>query len=843
MMDKPIPFWSILPKEVINAVNSTDSGLSDEAAIRRRKGNLVRKPLSPFITDLFLLFRQFKSPLVSILIFAVILASILGEYGNSSIILAIILLSGILGFWQERNANRALEKLRAMVRVNATIVREGIAKDVPISEIVSGDIVLLNAGDIIPGDCLLLEANDLHVNEAALTGESFPAEKALGILPIDTVLSKRKNCVFQGTSVVNGTAKALVVHTGIHTEFGKISTQIEKHQPETAFEKGIRKFGYMIMRVTLILSLLILVLNIFLGKPVTDSILFALALAVGMAPELLPAIMTITLSAGAKRMAEKKVIVKKLSSIQNLGAVNVFCSDKTGTLTEGIIKVQHTVDGEGNPCDKVRNYAFLNANLETGFTNPMDEAIRNIPDVPFQGYEKMDEVPYDFIRKRLSIAVSFQDKHLLITKGAVNNILDVCTTAEFAHGETIALEQVRNQIKKTQEDYCARGFRTIGLCYKDITGDPVIDKNDECEMTFLGIVVLSDSLKAGISDTIKNLKGLGIQLKLITGDHELVAAYISSRIGLKSDDLLTGSRLRKMTDEALAIKVNEVNVFAETEPDQKERIVRALQKAGNVVGYIGDGINDASALQAADVGISVDTAVDVARETADIVFLQNDLNVLREGILEGRRTFINTLKYIFITISANFGNMFSVAGTSLFLPFLPLLPKQILLLNFLSDFPAMAISSDAVDPESLSKPQRWNTKFIRNFMIVFGIESSLFDFITFGTLLYFFHADVDHFRTGWFLESVITEIIILLIIRTRRPFMKSKPSKYLIWTSALVAILTIALPYLPYSNLLGLDPLPLSLILGIITITIIYVITAEFTKQLFFKSKITARYQ
>lgn len=833
-MDSKFPYWSAQLPELLKRSNSTLRGLSDEEAIKRIKETKTPPPRSPFVTDLFLLFSQFKSPLVLILIFAVILASALGEYTNSFIILGIILLSGLLGFWQERNASRALQKLRAMVQVNATVMRSGRMKDISASDVVPGDIVFLNAGDIISGDCILLEGNDLHVNESTLTGESFPAEKAPGALEVDTPLSKRTNCVFQGTSVVNGTAKVLVVYTGLQTEFGKISAELTIHQPETSFESGIKKFGYMIMRVTIVLALLILIINIYLGKAVSDSVLFALALAVGMAPELLPAIVTITLSAGAKRMSEKNVIVKKLSSIQNLGSVNVFCTDKTGTLTEGIVKVHATVDLEGNHSDRVRIFSYLNAKFETGFTNPLDEAIRYLTDVNVAGYEKVDEVPYDFIRKRLSIAVSFHDNHLLITKGAVNNILEICESIVMPNGELIPLKQVEEKIRKTQQQYSTQGFRTIGVCYKDITGDPIINKDDETRMIFLGFIILSDPLKVGINETIQKLKDSGIAFKLITGDNQWVTSHVCTQIGL-SPKILTGSDLRKMSDEALAIKVKEVDVFAETEPDQKERLVRAMQKAGNVVGYIGDGINDASALKAADVGISVDTAVDVAKETADIVLLEKDLGVLYDGILEGRKTFINTLKYIFITTSANFGNMISVAVTSLFLPFLPLLPKQILLLNLLSDLPAMAISSDSVDAEQLTKPRKWDTQLIQKFMIVFGIESSLFDLLTFGVLLWFFKTTPERFQTGWFLESVATEILILLVIRTQRPFVKSKPGKYLFLAVLFVGIITTILPYLPFADFLGLSPLPWQMVLGMVSIALSYALVAELTKHYFFK--------
>ncbi|HEX8040708.1 MAG TPA: magnesium-translocating P-type ATPase [Chryseosolibacter sp.] len=835
MTDRPL-YWSLPHDKLFHALGSSASGLSEAEAIARRKENGREiKVHSLWMGDLLLFAGQFRNPFMLILIVAVVLASVLGEYTNSIIILSIILVSSLLSFWQERNAGRALQKLRALVQVYSTVVRDEAEREIPALEVVPGDIVMLNAGDIIPGDGLLVEARDLHVNEAVLTGESFPAAKDAGILPGDTPLNKRRNSVFQGTSVVNGTARVLIIHTGKKTEFGKISAALEKRTDENAFGKGVRKFGYMVMRATMLLSLLILTLNIYFGKPVSESVLFALALAVGMAPELLPAIVTIMLSAGARRMAKKKVIVKTLASIQNLGAINVFCSDKTGTLTEGVVTVQYTVDMNGNHWDKVKTFGYLNARFETGFTNPLDEAIRNVPGVRADGYTKVDEVPYDFIRKRLSIAVAYEDQHVLITKGALKNILEVCEFAAFSDGRIAAIDEARNQIGATHQQYSAQGFRTIGVCYKDITGDPVIDKSDERNMIFLGMVVLADPIKPGVDETIRELRESGISLKLITGDNALVAAYVAGKIGLKSHNLITGPDLRKISDEALAIRVNETDVFAEAEPFQKERIVRAMQKAGNVVGYIGDGINDASALKSADVGISVDTAVDVARETAGIVLLERDLRVLREGILEGRKTFINTLKYIFITLSANFGNMFSVAGASLFLPFLPLLPKQILLLNLLTDLPAMAIASDRVDSEQLSRPRTWDSKLIRKFMIVFGIESSLFDFLTFGILVWFFQASPSLFQTGWFLESAFTEVFILLIVRTQRPFAKSRPGDYLMLASLTVIVMTVVLPFLQPSRFLGFTPLPWRVIAGIFAIACIYGLAAEFTKRVFFR--------
>ena len=830
---KQLIFWSHPENEILQHLNTREEGLTDEEATRRKISDTSVHLQSPYKHDLILLFSQFKSPLVLILVMAVILSSVLGEYTNSIIILMIILSSGLVGFWQERRAQQATRTLLEMVQLKTSVLRNGSEKEIPTHEVVLGDIVILNAGDIIPADCRILESKDLHVNEAALTGESFPAEKEVGIMPINTDLNKRTNCVFQGTNVINGSAKVVVVALGNQTVFGALAENLQKQYPETAFEKGFKKFGYLLMKVTLVIALVIISLNVYVGKPVIDSVLFGLSLALGMTPELLPAIVTVTLATGAKRMADKQVIVKRLSSIQNFGSIDVLCADKTGTLTEGTVKVHATYDMRGEHSEKVKLYAFLNAYFETGFTNPLDEALRAMtPDVI--GYTKVDEVPYDFMRKRLSMVVAYKDRHIMITKGAVKNIMEICDRAEVNQG-IMPISDYATQIFNRYESFSADGFRTIGLCYKDITGDPVINRDDEVNMIFLGFIVLADPPKPGVERSLLQLKNSGITIKLITGDNRQVASYISQQIGLGASGILTGGDLRVMSDEALVQKVMDIQVFAETEPYQKERIVRALKKAGCVVGYLGDGINDVSAMKAADISISVDGAVDVAKETADIILLQKNLDILKDGIHEGRKTFINTMKYIYITSSANFGNMFSMAGISTLIPFLPLLPKQILLTNFITDFPAMAISKDHVDEETILRPARWNTTLIKKFMIIFGIESSLFDILTFTVLLYTFKAQGALFQTSWFVESVVTEILILMIIRTHRPIFRSIPGTYLIWISASLIAITCSLPYLPFHEALGFVSLPVNIIIGMVVIALAYGVVTEYTKALFFK--------
>ena len=555
--------------------------------------------------------------------------------------------------------------------------------------------------------------------------------------------------------------------------------------------------------------------------------LFSLALAVGLTPQLLPAIISINLAHGAKRMAQAKVIVKRLASIENFGSMNVICSDKTGTLTEGIVRVQSALDVEGNPSDKVLLHAYLNAFYETGYTNPIDEAIRTHRKFDLAGYSKVDEIPYDFLRKRLSILVAHDDTHSLVTKGALQNVLDVCSKAETAAGAVVDIALVREKVQQHLEEFSKKGFRTLGVACKDMGSATQVSKADEAGMTFVGFLVLFDPPKPNIVETIASLKSLGVSLKIITGDNRLVAASVSQQMGLSNTKILAGPDLHQLSDGALLNQVVGVDVFAEIEPNQKERIILALKKAGNVVGYMGDGINDASALHAADVGISVDSAVDVAKEAADIVLLEKDLGVLVQGVREGRTTFANTLKYVFMATSANFGNMFSMAGASLFLPFLPLLPAQILLTNLMTDFPEMTIATDSVDSEMVDHPRRWDIVAIRKFMITFGLVSSVFDFLTFGALLLILHATQDQFRTGWFLESVISASLIVLVIRSRKPFFKSRPAKYLLIATLATVAVTVALPYTPLGPLFGFSRVPLSFLLFIAMIVVLYIIVGR----------------
>jgi len=566
-----------------------------------------------------------------------------------------------------------------------------------------------------------------------------------------------------------------------------------------------------------------------------EALLFSVALAVGLTPQLLPAIITINLSHGAKRMAQEKVIVKRLVSIENFGSMDVLCSDKTGTLTEGKVQLHSALDANNRPSEKVLLYAYLNAYYETGFTNPIDEAILSHRQFDPSGYQKLDEVPYDFIRKRLSILIAKDGRHLMLTKGALPNVLAACFSVETSEGTMVDLASVQEDIQKRFEDISTQGFRTLGIAYRDVGPRSLITKDDETGMTFLGFLVFYDPPKSAMIETISQLKNLGISLKIITGDNKRVAGFVSRQAGISNPEILTGSDLHQISDEALLHRIKDVDVFAEMEPNQKERIILALKKAGHVVGYLGDGINDASALHTADVGISVDSAVDVAKEAADIVLLEKDLGVLVQGVWEGRKTFANTLKYVFMATSANFGNMFSMAGASLFLPFLPLLPKQILLTNLLTDFPEMTIATDRIDPEMIDLPRRWDILFIRKFMITFGIISSVFDYLTFGVLLFILRTSVDQFRTGWFLESVVSASVIVLVIRSRRPFFRSRPGKHLFMATLLTVGFTLLLPFVPLGRLFGFTPLPLSFLLMMGVIVMLYIVSAEMAKKIFYE--------
>ncbi|HEX7976524.1 MAG TPA: magnesium-translocating P-type ATPase, partial [Anaerolineales bacterium] len=734
--------------------------------------------------------------------------------------------------------------------LKTTVLRDGGEQSIPTEQVVPGDIVSLSAGSLIPADGVVLEAKDFFLSQAVLTGETFPVEKTPGAVEAGAALSARTNTVFMGTSVRSGSARVLIVETGPRTVFGQLATRLSLRPPETEFERGIRHLGYLLTQVMFVLVLAIFATNVFFHKPVLDSLLFSIALAVGLTPQLLPAIININLSRGSQAMAARGVIVRRLESIENFGSMDVLCTDKTGTVTEGVVRLDKALDPQGRPSDLVMRYAYLNAHFQTGLANPLDEAIANAypkDDPATQNVQKADEIPYDFVRKRLSVVVCEPDGQKkcavtrMVTKGALENVLAVCSQVQV-DGQAAALDADQNErIHACYREWSGQGFRVLGVATREMPEPPETAQHqtykaaDEKDMTFTGFLLFFDPPKAGAKETIAKLAKLGVHLKIITGDNKLVAQYTAQQVGLEQPKILTGSEIEDMRVEALWHTAEKVDIFAEVDPNEKERIILALKKTGHVVGYMGDGINDAPALHSADVGISVENAVDVAKEAADFVLLKQDLAVLEQGIIQGRQTFANTLKYVFMATSANFGNMFSVAGASLFLPFLPMLPKQILLINFLTDLPEMTIAGDNVDANFITTPHRWDVGFIRRFMLVFGTLSSVFDYLTFGVLLLILHAGPEQFRTGWFVESVLSAGVVVFALRTRLPFLRSRPSRAMLAVTALVMLATLALPYTPLAGVMGFQPLPPFFLVAVFAIVVVYFASAELAKRWFFE--------
>ena len=829
-------YWMMKTDELSAQLKTSPEGLSQSEAKQRLQkfGPNVLKAKRE-VTPLGLFLSQFKSPIVLILIFATVLSAFLQDWADAVIILFIVLASAILSFVQENNAHSAADKLRSQVTLKATALRDGQPKEIPTEEVVVGDIVLLSAGSLIPADGVVLEAKDFFVNQAVLTGETFPVEKQPGVVAEKSSLVERTNMVFRGTSVPSGSARVLIVQTGLETAFGQIAARLVLRPPETEFERGIRKLGYLLTEIMLVLVIAIFALNVILKKPPLDSLLFSVALAVGLTPQLLPAIININLSKGSQVMAKLGVIVRRLESLENFGSMDVLCTDKTGTLTLGVVKLDNAMDAQGQPSELLFRYAYLNAHFQTGMANPLDDAIIAKQTLDVSAVEKVDEIPYDFVRKRLTVVVRENDQDHMLTKGAFENTLSICNTAQSGD-KTIPLDkELATQLEQRYQDWSGQGFRVLGVAIKSMEKRAgAYTYADEAGMSFAGFLLFFDPPKPGILETIKDLEQLGVQLKIITGDNHFVASHIANEIGLEVTGVVTGHQLDDMTEPALLHLVEHNNIFSEVDPSQKDRIILALKKAGRVVGYMGDGINDAPSLHSADVGISVENAVDVAKEAADFVLLKNDLEVLRQGILQGRKTFANSLKYVFMATSANFGNMFSVAGASLFLSYLPMLPKQILTINFLTDLPELTISGDNVDDVFIQRPHRLDVGFIRKFMLIFGPLSSVFDILTFVLLLGVVHADEASFHTGWFIESVLSASVVVFAIRTRLPFHRSHPSRSMILVTVVVGVVAILLPYSPLANILGLTPLGVPTLAMIAVIVILYFISAEIVKRWFF---------
>ena len=820
-------YWTLRPEALARALDCDLDGLSQREAERRLKVygyNEVRE--RDELSRWRVLWSQLRSPLQLLLVFAAAASALTGEWTDAAIVLVIVLVSSGIGYTREYNANLAAASLQTRIGVRAKVVRDGAGALVPFDEVVPGDIILLSAGSLVPADAILIESSDCFVSEAALTGESFPSDKRPGIVALDTRLAERTNCVFAGSNVRSGTGRCLVVKTGLATQFGSIAHRLMLRPPETEFDRGIRRFGYMLTIAMLAITLVVFAFHVLRGRPAVETLLFAIALAVGLSPELLPAILSVNLARGAQMMATRGVLVRRLSAIENLGSMDVLCTDKTGTLTEGVVKLEGAYDPGGSTSPEVLKLAALNAALETGLANPLDDAILQACSPDLRHVEKLAEIPFDFVRKRVSVVVSTATGARLITKGAFDHVLETC----------VVDDETRSELEKRHEAWSALGVRVVALAAKDIDSRPSYDRNDERELTFGGFLTFLDRPKEGASEALADLARLGVSVKIITGDNRLVARHVAQLVGIPSNRMLTGADLDKLHDEALWNAAEQTALFVEVDPNQKERIILSLRKMGHVVGFLGDGVNDAPAMHSADTSLSVEQAVDIARQTADFVLLEKRLDVIRYGIEEGRRTFANTLKYVLTTTSANLGNMVSMAAGSLFLPFLPLLAGQILLNNFLSDIPAVGIANDAVDRELVARPRRWDLRFIGRFMVEFGILSSVFDLLTFAILLQVFRASEEMFRTGWFVESLLTELVIALVVRTRRPFLASRPGTLLLWSTAALVAVTLLWPYLPFVGILGFVPLPAAMVVVLVGIVVLYVISAEILKRWFYRS-------
>ena len=829
-----LPYWATPAAELFTRVGSGPLGLDAKEAARRLASSsgvaLERRSVSVYRV----LLEQLGSPLLLLLVFAATVSALTREWVDAGLVLSIVILSVGVGARREYKGQAAAAALAARIRTRATVVRDGVSQRIPADEVVVGDIISLAAGSLVPADAVVIEASDCHVNEAVLTGEAFSVAKASGVVLAGTPLARRSNTVFHGSNVQSGTARCLVVATGAETEYGAIAKTLLLRPPETEFDRGLRHFGYLLVKVMLVITVVVFIVHVALDRPPLSTLLFAIALAVGLSPELLPAILSVNLARGATMMASRGVLVRHLSAIENLGSMDILCTDKTGTLTEGVVRLEGAFDAAGARSSAVLELGALNAFFETGLPSPLDDAILNELRPPANTRKKLAEVPFDFVRKRVSVVLSSETGAQLVTKGAFKQVLGAST--QLPDGRPLDSEACA-VLERLHAEWAAQGVRVLAVATRELPSKPSFDRNDEKQLTFQGFLTFLDRPKQGAREALADLGRLGVSVKIITGDNRMVAEHMARLVGIEAPHVLTGADLDRLQGEALWRVAEGIDLFAEVDPRQKERIISALRKRGHVVGFLGDGINDAPAMHAADTSLSVEQAVDVAREAADFVLLERDLGVLRRGIEAGRTTFANTLKYVLTTTSANLGNMISMAIASLFLPFLPLLAGQILLNNFLSDIPAVGIGNDAVDEEQVARPRHWNMSFIGRFMLEFGALSSVFDLLTFGLLLLVFRATVAEFRTGWFVLSLLTELVIALVVRTRRPFYRSRPGALLLTSTWILALVALAMPYLPRVDVLGFVPLPLSLLLALVGITLGYVAAAEALKHWFYRRR------
>lgn len=804
------------------AGNAVVSGLASSEAAKRLAEFGPNEPAPPETRHRFAILAAFVSnPLVVILLIAAGVSFGVGDRLNATLIVTMVVFSVALDSVQNVRSQAAVKRLQSDVAPLATVMRDGRWKSLPRREVVPGDLVQLAAGDMVPADGRLVEEKDLHVQEAALTGESLPVEKEVGT-------GTDEELVFLGTSVVSGTATVAVERTGAATRFGDIARRLQIKPPETEFERGLRRFGLLIMKVVLFLVLFSFLALIGFKRDPLESLLFAVALAVGLTPEFLPMITTLTLAKGAVRMSRHKVIVKNLASIQNFGSMDILCSDKTGTLTSGEMTLEKSLDPDGADFGEPLRLARLNAVFQTGVPNPLDAAVIAKAGADTEGYAKIDEVPFDFERRRVSVVVERDGKRLLITKGAPEAVLAICRGPEPPNPK---LQTRNSKLESLSSRLGEEGYRVLAVASKEIGQQQRYGPEDEHDLQLTGFLAFEDPPLPDALDLLHRLAGAGVQVKVITGDSEVVAHHVCTTIGMHPGNIVLGERIDKMTDAALGAVAEKATVFARVNPAQKNRIILALKTRGHVVGYMGDGINDAPSLHTADIGISFATATDVAKESAQIILLERSLSLVHKGVLEGRMAFGNVMKYLLMGTSSNFGNMFSMAGAALFLPFLPMLATQILLNNLLYDLAQVTIPTDLVDPSFIHKPKRWDMRLIRDFMVVIGPISSIFDFLTFWAMLKLFHAGEALFHTGWFVESLATQTLVIFVIRTMNVPWRSKPSKPLFASTVAVVALGAILPFTPLARPLGFVPLPAGYFLFLALSTVAYLGLVEVVKR------------
>jgi P-type Mg2+ transporter len=818
-------------------------GLTSAEAARRLAQFGPNEPVvGRRLSALFQLLRLFANPLVIILFVASAISAVLGQAADASIIVTMVLLGVAINFWQGYRSQQAAEALRSMVTPTATVNRDGQWQEVAIRGVVPGDLIRLGAGDLVPADSRLIESRDLSLQQSMLTGESLPVEKIAAEGPPAGPGSAAgagpdaPHLVFLGTSVVSGTATAVVEATGPRTIFGDIAARLAVRPPETEFERGLRRFSVLILTTTVTLVLFILVVRIAFQHDAFESLLFAVALGVGLTPEFLPMISSVTLAEGARRMAREGVIVKHLPAIQNFGSIDVLCSDKTGTLTAGVMQFDRACDPAGTASDRPLTLAFINSTFQSGIRSPFDVAILAREHVDIAGYQKLDEIPFDFERRRLSVVVAppggDAGTRLLVTKGAPEAVLAATTGLETSGGVEPLTPEARRACAAVYEQLGANGFRVLAIAWRRIAVRDKYTTADESELVLAGCVSFADPVLPDAAATLAELRGDGVHVKILTGDGDAVARHVCAQIGVGDEAIVTGDDVARVDDAALGHLVEQASVFTRVSPAQKNRIILALQRRGHVVGYLGDGINDAPSLHTADIGISVMAATDVARDAADIILRKPSLKALHRGILEGRRASGNMMKYLLMGTSSNFGNMFSMAAASLFLPFLPMLPTQILLNNFLYDLAQITIPSDNVDPAYLQRPQRWDMRRVRSFMLFIGPISSVFDFLTFYVMLRVFHAGQALFHTAWFVESLATQTLVLFVIRTSGNPFRSRPSRALTITTVAIVAIGIALPATPLAPLLGFSPLPARFFVLLVGAVVAYLALVELAKRL-----------